>query len=161
MGLPALKDVLHHCTGLTDLNLSRNNLRRDGAETLAEALFACTALTSLDLRRNAIGDDGITQVGRASGMIKGLVQLDLSWNGLSDAGVSSVVCLLACCAARWVLTSRLALFQVRAVGEMLEENGALTHLRSVNQAPLRFSETVRVQRVSGRKYAHTRGSEPD
>jgi len=47
--------VLGHCTALTDLNLSNNQIGSAGAESLAGVLWLCPALANLNLTNNGIG----------------------------------------------------------------------------------------------------------
>lgn len=80
------KTVLSHFTAITDLDLSYNELRGEGAGVVVEGLQQCKGLRRLDLERNLIGGrEGV----KLAGMLVPMAQLEclnLQGNMLREEG---------------------------------------------------------------------------
>ena len=77
-------------TSLTSLNLSRNSIGDEGANSLSQALRVNTSLTTLNLSYNSIGDEGANFLSQALRVNTSLTSLNLSANYIRDEGANSL-----------------------------------------------------------------------
>eukprot|EP00928_Gymnodinium_smaydae_P063994 TRINITY_DN4743_c0_g1_i2.p1 TRINITY_DN4743_c0_g1~~TRINITY_DN4743_c0_g1_i2.p1 ORF type:complete len:469 (+),score=121.98 TRINITY_DN4743_c0_g1_i2:44-1408(+) len=106
-GALAVASFLAASRNLCTLDLTGNLLTRTGAFHLAEALPQCATLRSVSLKHNRLaegGEDGLRALCLALRANQGTQHVDLRHNGLEGPTVAA------------------------AVGEMLVDNGHLTHL---------------------------------
>ena len=89
-GAAGLAEALKQNTILTQLDLTDNSISDQGAAGLAEALKQNTSLTQLDLADNSISDQGATSLAEALKQNTSLTQLDLGGNSISDQGATSL-----------------------------------------------------------------------
>eukprot|EP01012_Entosiphon_sulcatum_P064771 TRINITY_DN93621_c0_g1_i1.p1 TRINITY_DN93621_c0_g1~~TRINITY_DN93621_c0_g1_i1.p1 ORF type:complete len:418 (+),score=88.88 TRINITY_DN93621_c0_g1_i1:71-1324(+) len=86
-----LIEVLQHHSVIS-LSLSNNVIGSEGAVALAQRLSNASTIARLDLSFNGIGDEGASAIVAAmeSGR-SSVVSVDLSYNGLSNEGVTALV----------------------------------------------------------------------
>ena len=92
-----LDDALKTIKGntLTSIDLSGNDIRAAGAESLASALTFNHTLTSIDLSENSIGAAGAEALASALKSNHTLTSIDLGRNGIGAAGAESLAGALA------------------------------------------------------------------
>ena len=71
---------------LTSIDLSWNDLRKDGAVAVANALHVNASLTELNLNGCSIGKDGAVAIAKSLEVNASLKSIDLSWNQLGKDG---------------------------------------------------------------------------
>ncbi|MEM0906178.1 MAG: COR domain-containing protein, partial [Pseudomonadota bacterium] len=84
IGEGGARAIAEHLTGLTQLDLSDNNIGDGGTRAIAEHL---TGLTQLDLYFNNIGEGGALAIAEH---LTGLTQLDLSDNNIGEGGARAI-----------------------------------------------------------------------
>ena len=77
-------------TSLTSLNLYKNSIGDEGADSLSQALRVNTSLTSLNFFENSIGDEGADSLSQALRVNTSLTSLNLSWNYICHKGADSL-----------------------------------------------------------------------
>ena len=87
-GAESLPKSLLDNSGITNLNLSLNNIGHDGAKFLFVGLRANT--TILNLRGNEISDPGAASLAGAISGNRTLTNLNLGFNCISDSGATSL-----------------------------------------------------------------------
>jgi Leucine Rich repeat len=83
-----------YCHQLQELDLSENNMGREGAETLASSLRNMVSLVSLNLSWNCIDDSGCIAIAAAFRHTPLLARLSLHANNLRDDGCRSLIAAL-------------------------------------------------------------------
>ena len=86
--LSTLRLALRANTSLTSLDLSRNSIDDEGANSLCQALKVNTSLTSLSLGLNSIGDEGAHSLSEALRVNTSLTSLVLVKNVIRDGGAN-------------------------------------------------------------------------
>ena len=89
-GANSLSQALRVNTSLTSLNLFSNSICAKGANSLSQALKVTTSLTSLDLGWNSIGDEGANSLSQALTVNTSLTSVDLSKNSIGTEGTNSL-----------------------------------------------------------------------
>lgn len=75
-------------------DLSDNQIRAQGANSIGRAIQTSTSLEEVSLRLNRLGDDGAKQLCDAAQKSTTLQSLNISGNGITPAGLASVVSFL-------------------------------------------------------------------
>ena len=89
-GVASLADALHTNNTLETLNITSNQIRKEGASYLARVLNGTNVLSSLWLSDNPIGDEGLQTIFDALKQNKTLKDLGVSGCGMTDTGVASL-----------------------------------------------------------------------
>jgi len=85
-GTAEVARALRTCTAITDLELSRNDVRAAGVCSLTPVLLTFPHLRRLALAKNALGDSGVTAVATGLHLCAALDTLDLSGNAMQAGG---------------------------------------------------------------------------
>eukprot|EP00736_Rhodelphis_marinus_P012654 Rmarinus@m.14167 len=81
-------------SSLKRLNLSRNDITKDGCSRIGLALKRNTSLRHLDLSWNTVGDRGCVAIANALMANFALTSLNVSWNAIGDEGAAAAADLL-------------------------------------------------------------------
>ena len=76
--------------GVTELNISGNNIGDKGIALISTALQTNTTMTKLDITKCNMSDDGAESLARALTVNKSLQELDVRHNDISDTGVAHI-----------------------------------------------------------------------
>ncbi|XP_067041353.1 protein NLRC3-like [Acropora muricata] len=85
-----LSQALRVNTSLSSLDLARNSIGNEGANSLAQALRVNTSLSSLALAFNSIGNEGANSLAQALRVNTSLSSLKLTWNSIGYEGANSL-----------------------------------------------------------------------
>ena len=85
------------CVSSSQLDLSYNDIRPEGAKSLADALKVNASLTSLVIHANKLGDEGIDAMATAlkESSTSKLASLGVRFNGIGSKGAESLAAYLA------------------------------------------------------------------
>ena len=130
--------VLHHCSFLTDLNLSGNRLTDE--DLVAAMLPQMSALTKLNLENNYVGFGGLETLGRLAAVLpkmSALTQLNLAYNYVGISGAERLAGVLGQCFSLAVLDvagNSMRNAGVEILAEVLPQMSALTQLNLANNS---------------------------
>ena len=82
-----ISDCLEINKSLKELNMSKNEITRNGANEIATAIRVNTTLEKLDLSCNALSDDGATVISDSLQFNISLQQLNISKNKITSEGI--------------------------------------------------------------------------
>ena len=98
-GATILCDALRESkvTNVQELDLSDNNIGRDGAKAIAALCSVTASVTKILVRRNKLGDQGATVLCDAlrASKVTNVQELDLSYNGIGPEGAKAVAAMAA------------------------------------------------------------------
>ena len=76
--------------GVTELNITSNNVGDKGIALISTALQTNTTMTKLNIKWCKMSDDGAESLARALTVNKTLQELDVSYNNISDTGIAHI-----------------------------------------------------------------------
>jgi len=99
----AAADILKHCWKLTELDVSYNHIRDDGATQVASVLGQCSVLADLNLSANVITEEGAEKIAGVLQICSALAYLRLGFNNLGQPGADKIIAVLGPnCAVRYL-----------------------------------------------------------
>ena len=89
-----LASALECCHSLHILNLSRNSIGQEGAQTIAQMIQQCKEISELNLSANDIAVSGVHVLCEALKSINNLQSINLGYNNIGNEGALSVASVL-------------------------------------------------------------------